>query len=209
MTTIEENIASTDYNKKEFICYKFYTDIMGYNWKVFNTVEDYINGKPDLNSLQNIHFLFQKIDLKSGNIVRDIFQSFADMDYLEVDSQNNVTLSRKCIYNTTPYCAHHLDPDAILRHESQTIKKSYFLNSHNVEYIFKNSVMTDELLKINASTNNVESKILLTNKVSDIPEQYFNNLPTGFITLITKQKIAIREVNINENDPFVVYVVNK
>jgi hypothetical protein len=69
--------------------------------------------------------------------------------------------------------------------------------------------MTDELLKIDAATNNVESKILLTNKVSDIPEQYFNTLPTDFITLITKQKIAIREISIDENDPFVVYVVNK
>jgi len=209
MNTIEENIKNTDFNNLEFLCYRFYTDIMEYNWQQISTPSEYCSQKNGFNYLQKIEFTNQKIDLNTGVISSNIFLGLGGLDRLEVDLQNNVTLTRKCIYNSTHYCSEHHEPESILKHESQTVKKSYFPNSHDVEYIYKKSVVTDELIKINYLTNNIEDKILLTNKISDISEMYFDKLPTDFIALITKQKIAIREISISENDPFVIYVVDK
>lgn len=205
MNTITENINNIDLNGLEFTCYKFYTDVMEYNWKDISTVEDYIIEKKNFNQLQNFDLAFQKIDLRTGNIVGNIFSTLGGLDKIEIDLQNNVTLTRNCIYFSTHTCIHHQELEAILEHESQTLYKSYYPNSYNLKYIYKKSIMADELLKINVATNDVEERILLTNKISDIPELYFNNLPTDFINLITKQKIAIKQIGDNDISPFVVY----
>jgi hypothetical protein len=209
MKSIKKNTANLNLDEYGYNCYRFYTDVLGYKWRCVNNLEEYLNLKNDLNELQKIKLHSQKINLMTGNIESNIFEGLGGLDSLEINDQKDISIVRSCIYYYYNYDSRENKNDTIKQFESQVIAKGYKVNTFEPEYIFKKSVTTNELFKIDINTKEIINKDLLTNKVSDIPEQYFNNLPNDFIDLITDQTITITKVHSSPEASFVVYVINK